>query len=142
MPNYINPYAIKSFSRSIGTTSARSTSNAWGSNIVNRASGYGKGVGAVIGNSYMRSLNSPSKSGLDNAWGNNIANRDKIELYTRGSEIAPRAKIGLNKFNDSFNSGAGTFGGSNFSSYNNKLLNKDKDINSFGNSYMRSLNSF
>ena len=54
MPNYINPYAIKSSSRSIGTTSARSNSNAWGNNIATRA------------------------KLPDDAWGNNIATRAKI----------------------------------------------------------------
>ena len=116
MPNYINPFSYSS----IGTTSARSSSN---------------------------------------AWGNNIATRSKIGLYTKGSENATLAKIGPNKFGGSFNSGGiNTFGVSNVSSSNNKLLggygggsiinlsnslsNKNKDINSFGNSYMQSLNSF
>jgi len=110
MPNYINSFS----SISNGTTSAQSSSNAWGNNIATR-----------------------SKIGLYTK-GSEIATRSKIGL----SEIANRAKIGTGKFGGSFNSGAGTFGGSNVSSSNNKLLNKDKDINSFGNSYMRSLNSF
>ena len=116
MPNYINPFS----SISMGTTSPFSS------------------MGTISPMTSSRSIGTTSAQSSSNAWGNNIATRSKIGL----SEIANRAKIGTGKFSGSFNSGAGKFGGSNVSSSNNKLLNKDKDINSFGNSYMRSLNSF
>ena len=116
MPNYINPFS----SISMGTTSPFSL------------------MGTISPMTSSRSIGTTSAQSSSNAWGNNIATRSKIGL----SEIANRAKIETGKFGGSFNSGAGTFGGSNVSSSNNKLLNKDKDINSFGNSYMRSLNSF
>ena len=112
MPNYINPFSSISMgttspfslmgtispmtsSRSIGTTSAQSSSNAWGNNIATR-----------------------SKIGLYTK-GSEIATRSKIGL----SEIANRAKIGTGKFGGSFNSGAGTFGGSNVSSSNSRSFN-------------------
>ena len=118
MPNYINPFSYSS----IGTTSARSSSNAWGNNIATRSKiglytkGSENATLAKIGpNKFGGSFNAGVGTfGLNKF--NGSFNSDGINTFNGSSAI--RSKLGSR-----FNSGSNTFGGSNVSSSNNRSFN-------------------